>query len=632
MKKTLLRRGAVIAACAAAFVLVSCGETEFDGRIDTVYSLDTPEVTAKAYPGVNFVSWKPVAGASSYRVSVYEEGTFKRFLGTFSTECFTDDMTLTNGKTYTYIVEAVSKSNPGTASREVYAKNSRGEASAKAIVPPAGIKALELPAYEGGYDGKTTKEVKNDEWVLDSSKLTVTNEDGKIFVSFPMKAYLKYTVKCYDNEVLYQIKDYTPNIEDGTLAGSDSNANNVRGQVMIDGFAPGKYTLTVMATSENPIYAASDEYPCNEPFEIGDLGVSAPSISVNYLNDNTVRISFSAVKKDGTYVDPACYKLYRRVKGEYTKSDVSGITKSFGNNGSVNYYVDDTITDDKVYEYLLIVTVGKKSEASNWINVNGGATFVDTATTNNKPSAIYLYDVNHFATDADNTVRISFPPAKKDGETVPTSWYKVYRAEGKYSITNSDNTESLAQIEITGNDNKVMLDDADPNTYVVYDTTKPIDPAKDYTYTIVVEDDNGTLMIKKAVLNKETKEKLIITWDTNTPTKLSTWNDYKWTFSANTSKSNDKAISGIKGIKAYLLVTSKTQVDPKVNEVIAKGTPIDVTRDADNTSASDSKYYFTFAKSALSTTDAKVSVVVTAECDGYEDVISEVNTITIIKE
>ncbi|MBD5446432.1 MAG: hypothetical protein HDR32_01470, partial [Treponema sp.] len=180
MKRTLLRRGAIIAACAAVFVLGSCGETEFDGRQDTVYSLETPSVSAKAYPGVNVVSWKPVTGASGYKVTVYEENVFKRDITEELSDdgCAYADTKLTNGKTYTYSVEATSTTNPGTM-REVYATNSRGEASVKAIVPPAGTKSLELPAYEGGYDGTNTKTVsESDNWVVKPGNITVAVADG----------------------------------------------------------------------------------------------------------------------------------------------------------------------------------------------------------------------------------------------------------------------------------------------------------------------------------------------------------------------------------------------------------------------------------------------------------------------
>ncbi|MDE5797573.1 MAG: hypothetical protein K2H73_00885, partial [Treponemataceae bacterium] len=185
MKRTLLRQGAIVAACAAVFVFAACSDApEFDARTDTVYSLETPSVTAKAYPGVNFVSWKPVTGANGYKVTVYEEGIVKTDspkdsngntvdVSKLTNVTFISDTNLTNGKTYTYSVEAVSATNPGT-TRAVYATNSRGEASVRAIVPPAGTRPLDLPAYEGGYDGTNKKTVSDsDNWVIQPGNITV---------------------------------------------------------------------------------------------------------------------------------------------------------------------------------------------------------------------------------------------------------------------------------------------------------------------------------------------------------------------------------------------------------------------------------------------------------------------------
>lgn len=111
MKRTLLRRGAVLAACAVTMIFAACKNYDFDGRVDTVYSLETPSVTAKAYPGVNVVSWKPVTGAKSYNLTVYEEGFQRGSVYTATTDYSFTDTNLKNGKTYTYYVEAVSRSN-----------------------------------------------------------------------------------------------------------------------------------------------------------------------------------------------------------------------------------------------------------------------------------------------------------------------------------------------------------------------------------------------------------------------------------------------------------------------------------------------------------------------------------------
>lgn len=68
MKKTFL---AAAAALAALFFVSCADEANYDSHIDTVLYLEIPEVKATAYPGMNIVSWKPVAGANGYVLYTY---------------------------------------------------------------------------------------------------------------------------------------------------------------------------------------------------------------------------------------------------------------------------------------------------------------------------------------------------------------------------------------------------------------------------------------------------------------------------------------------------------------------------------------------------------------------------------
>ena len=361
--------GGGIAACIIAIGLAACSNPEFDGRTDTVISLETPSVTAKAYPGVNVVSWKPVTGANGYNVTVYEEGTFKRNVD--SGNSFTDT-DLVNGKTYTYYVEAKSTTNPGTFTRGVYATNSRGEASVKAIVPPAGTKSLELPAYESGYDGTNTKTVpENDNWVVKPSNITVAVADGKVSVNFPMKAYLQYKVQYYNNDLPHEINAATK-----TPVVSDLNANNALGKTSFEITGAGSYQIAVVANARNSYYADSDEVIYGELVKIEklELGSDTGDAKANYIyNDikiannaavngatNDVRVSFPpATKKEGGNVPTSWYKVYRRVDGEYTNTLITNVKEDAA---KATYYVDDKVPDvnTKKYVYTIVVTDGEK--------------------------------------------------------------------------------------------------------------------------------------------------------------------------------------------------------------------------------------------------------------------------------
>ena len=363
--------GGGIAACIIAIGLAACSNPEFDGRTDTVISLETPSVTAKAYPGVNVVSWKPVTGANGYNVTVYEEGTFKRNVDSGN---FFTDTDLVNDKTYTYYVEAKSTTNPGTFARGVYATNSRGEASVKAIVPPAGTKSLELPAYENGYDGKNTKTVpENDNWVVKPSNITVAVADGKVSVNFPMKAYLKYGINVYnyDENIPHELV-YTDDTNNGEFkAGlSDENANNVLGLRSFNIDGAGSYQIAVKAFALNGNYADSDEVIYGELVKIEKLDLDDETSDANaeyILNDNKiannaavagasneVRVSFTPATKDGENVPTSWYKVYRRVDGEYTNTLVAAVKEDAEKE---TYYVDDKVPDvKKEYVYTIVVS------------------------------------------------------------------------------------------------------------------------------------------------------------------------------------------------------------------------------------------------------------------------------------
>lgn len=379
MKRTLVRRGAIAAACAAVFLFGSCDEpAEYDARTDTVLSLETPSVSAQAYPGVNLVSWKPVTGASSYKLSVYEEGAFK-------TDVDSDDMNglsyadtdIVNGKNYTYYVEAVSTTNPGTA-RAVYATNSRGEASARAIVPPAGTKSLELPAYESGYDGTNVKTVSaDDKWIVRPDNIAVSVADGTVSVSFPMKAYLIYQVLYYNNDLVHDA-----NVNEGVYGDFvvDACSNNALGHASFDIYGAGTYQIAVTARAFNRKYAASDEVVYGKTITVEklNLGSQTSSASAKYIstnaNDKKVRVSFSPARyADSTKVVPtAWYKVYRRQVGEYTNTEIAAVEENTDEYGNITYYVDDTVPDAAcAYTYTIVVTNGGKYGESAEASVDG---------------------------------------------------------------------------------------------------------------------------------------------------------------------------------------------------------------------------------------------------------------------
>lgn len=450
MKKHLLWRDAIFAACSVIFFFVSCNQTEFDGRIDTVYTLDTPSVTAKAYPGVNIVSWNPVTGAGGYKISVYEEGfCIKSDIGTYDNHYI--DSNLLNGKKYTYYVEAVSVTNPGTfAEKGVYAKNSRGEASATAIVPPANTKSLELPAYEDGYDGTNTKYVsENDQWIVNEKNTTINNVNGKVTVNFPMKAYLEYEVTCYNSKGNSSDTETVRNI----------HSNNAIAHIAFDTYENINYYIEIEASSLNKKYVANVIIKQNNTPSTSDQYISEPYIYASYTNqssmlDNSVQIRINKVTNENSeYISRDWYQVYRMDEYEGTY-DYSFYSSSFYEEEYGYYYLDDTVPDvTHKYRYFVTITNGSvQREASTTLygktgNLNN---YIDVSVYQNTGNSIEwnvtLYgdaqyaDLNAYYLVTDEYFDYTSPEAaskiKNEGNSSAISYYDLIekRFTTDYSI------------------------------------------------------------------------------------------------------------------------------------------------------------------------------------------------------
>lgn len=199
MKKTIFKLLGTGLIAASVFGFVSCGDsTEYDAKSDTIYSLDAPRVTAKAYPGVNYISWEPVTSAQGYKIYRVLDGDSSKLRSVASdVTCYADiaasDHILSDGKVYKYIVEAVSKSDP--ASREVYAKNSQGSASVKAIVPPTGSDAIS--AEPASASGKDYIKKYYEKLVTKKENVNLSVENGYFYVEYPATAGFKYEISVY---------------------------------------------------------------------------------------------------------------------------------------------------------------------------------------------------------------------------------------------------------------------------------------------------------------------------------------------------------------------------------------------------------------------------------------------------
>ena len=405
MKKSILKIAGLLAISASLF-LASCSTdaSNFSSQTDTVLNLAAPQVKATAYPGMNYISWKPVANANGYVIYIYEDGHFVKATDlTYAVLNFVDTE-IVNGVNYTYYVEATSKTSSG---RAVVTENTMSEAvSVTAIVPSYNVKSLELVNYENPKG--------NTEFVVNSSNLHIAN-DGfkKLSISFPAKAYLNYYVS-YTKGNTYETTGIfkTP---------VDPVYDNARNDVIlyVDNYitSAGTYRASLVAEAENSHFGVSKEIVSEETVVINDLkGVGAKIVSAGYKDlGKTVRVVFDKFTlADGTDAPASYYKVYRAVAGTSKYSPASGTVKPTDNT-KATYFVDDVIEDNTIeYEYIVVVTDGEnyskepepKNVAPYTNNVAAAATISGNAS---------IEDADGIQNDIEWTIKVPSSDVKIEG-------------------------------------------------------------------------------------------------------------------------------------------------------------------------------------------------------------------------
>lgn len=406
MKKSILKIAGLLAISASLF-LASCSTdaSNFSSQTDTVLNLAAPQVKATAYPGMNYISWKPVANANGYVIYIYEDGHFVKATDLAYDVLNFVDTEIVNGSKYTYYIEATSKTSSG---RAVVTENTMSEAvSVTAIVPSYNVKSLELVNYENPKG--------NTEFVVNSSNLHIANDGfGKISISFPAKAYLNYSVS-YTKGNTYES---TGNPFDTMpLEVSDKARNDVILYVNDYITSAGTYRAALVAQAENSHFGFSKEIVSEETVVINALdGNGAEIVSAGYKDlGKTVRVVFDKFTlADGTDAPASYYKVYRAVAGTSKYSPVSGTVKPTDNT-KATYFVDDVIEDNTIkYEYIVVVTDGE--------NYSGNPDTKDVAPyTNNVADAATvsgnasIEDADGIENDIEWTITVSSSDVKIEG-------------------------------------------------------------------------------------------------------------------------------------------------------------------------------------------------------------------------
>ena len=364
MKKTVLKAAGILAATVLLFASCAADDSSYSSQIDTVLYLEKPQVSAKAYPGMNFVSWEPVANANGYVLYKYEDNNFKSSSSLSYTDLSYKDIDIKDGALYSYFVEAESKTSTG---RSISTENTRSDkVSVKGIVPPSDVTTLNLYAYED-YGSKESPK-GNKDFVVTSSNIKISNNEmkssGKLSISFPGKAYLTYNLGYTNIDNQFDVQNTY-----STIASNISD-NSTNDKIFYYGYtvtAPGIYKAVIRVDSENSLFASSPVVISDESVTIEKLNGTGGTISSASYTDlgKTVRVVFNKYVLNGSSVPESYYKVYRCEAGSYLYEPVSG-TIAATDSSKATYFADDTVPDStKQYEYIVVVTDGNSIASSS---------------------------------------------------------------------------------------------------------------------------------------------------------------------------------------------------------------------------------------------------------------------------
>lgn len=380
MKKTIFRLLGTGLIAVSVFGFVSCGDsTEYDAKSDTIYSLDAPRVTAKAYPGVNYISWEPVTSAQGYKIYRVLDGDSSKLRSVASdVTCYADiaasDHILSDGKVYKYIVEAVSKSDP--ASREVYAKNSQGSASVTAIVPKAGSPAISAePASASGkdyikkyYEKLVTKAAEN---------VTLSIENGNFYAEYPATAGFKYEISASVKGMYDALGGDVP-----FVSPFENYKEDYRAELNVPVSGSSEFEIRLKVSSVSDLYEPVVVLLGSITVESIGESEAIKNVNAEYVASKTALVSWApATLKDGKDSPVANFKVYRTSDVDDTWTAVSAEVKEGKKTDNVSvsggtanisegYYITDTVEDDSIsYTYYVVHTdgklFGKYSESDN---------------------------------------------------------------------------------------------------------------------------------------------------------------------------------------------------------------------------------------------------------------------------
>lgn len=380
MKKTL--KVFAIVACALGMLFTSCSQPQTPSNIEVV-TVDATEITVKALPGKNKVTWTPVSNAEYV---LYVNGENR---GINNKDTKYEDPNVVDGKEYTYTVytipaglKVVSEFNEeqintiGGNKVAYYTKGNKSSATVKAIVPPFVkdgklVTALDVIDYDPEAKAEDKVTAENINFFYDE-------DENSVKFSYPVKDYLKYTYKLYrGNELEVFGKKATAE----TIYGGSTSSKNFGTTATVT--AAGEYTLVVEVKYDN--YKTSKITAAKKvTVDALDAPVATSDPKAYYIDEGKkARIIWTPAKKaDKSDWSPKNYTVYvKDNKNVYTpinlvKSTTAGEdgaeitteeikTLEGTQKGDKVYYVEYDVPNNKVgYTFYVVLNDNGKLEAA----------------------------------------------------------------------------------------------------------------------------------------------------------------------------------------------------------------------------------------------------------------------------
>lgn len=423
MKKILAVLGASALLFASIFV-TSCAQAAEGDTFYATTTIGTPDVTAKAYPGVNILSWKAVKDASSYTVyrTVGNGKVEETGVATSNSYIDTD---IDEDVTYKYRVVAnpVNTTIHDASQTEVSLKTAKTatDTNLKGSWAPAGTLFSDLAQYEKDYNPNET--VLSADTI--SAKVLVDTK-ASVRVSFPTKPYAKYTVYL-TQENSGSLNSNSTREASKTIKGYEYNGGAT---LTLDALYSGKKQIMIVATPLNKVLYESSRIVSSAVIEVKDFSeissATAGSVSAKWTNYSystkiaNARVYFNPYIYQGKEFSTSEYTIYRAV---YSGSETISVTDANG-------------TDLSLRSYDSITKLGSPKE-DKAVDVNGLTVYYldDSFAVSDVEGVRYYVVLNHNGTVKSNSSNIKVPNSSdQDWKFIPDDISDVTNKADIYDI------------------------------------------------------------------------------------------------------------------------------------------------------------------------------------------------------